>query len=67
VSKALSLCKSIVEFSESTEKVECERILLIGSKCDLSSLNIATMTVIDNFIFSAKTNGNSERSSSAEN
>lgn len=35
-SKALSLCKATMEFSDSRENVECERVLLIASKCDVT-------------------------------
>lgn len=31
-SKALNWCKALVGFSDSTEYIECERILLIESK-----------------------------------
>ncbi|ODM96833.1 Actin-binding protein anillin [Orchesella cincta] len=38
-SKALNLCKALVGFSDSTEYIECERILLIESQKRMALLN----------------------------
>lgn len=52
-SQALNLCLSTVEFSESKEQIEFERVLLLASKCNfkaqLKRPNLALKTTTEFF------------------